>query len=132
MVAVPDIFGASLVPVAESLISLFGGDTIGTLREYGQSGELASGTVTPIVTDTQTAKVVIVDQDLTGQGGADGGRQTILISAKDFTGDLTARWTIQVNGDATERPMRFEITPVKPGPTVIYHQAVLLTGAAKP
>lgn len=126
-----DVFGESLVPVADLLIGLFGGNTTATLREYGQSGELASGTVTPTVPDTQTAKVVIVDQDLTGQGGADGGRQTILISAKDFSGDLTARWTIQVNGEV-ERPMRFEITPVKPGPTVVYHQAVLLTGAAKP
>ena len=127
-----DVFGESLVPVADSLINLFGGGKTATLREYGQSGDLASGTVTPSVTDTQMAKVVIVDQDLTGQNGADGGRQTILISAKDFTGDLTARWTIQVNGDAAERPMKFKITPVKPGPTVIYHQAVLLTGAAKP
>ena len=124
-------FGATLRPVANQLIKLFGDKRVVTCRRYSQSGSLASGKKTRTLAETiANVSAVIVAENLFEVDGWQSGDEVVLLSADGFTGqDLDGSWTIQETG-GIERPVTGPIQPVKPGADAVYFQALIKTGAS--
>ncbi len=124
-------FGATLRPVADQLIGLFGDDQVVTLRRYSQSGSVAGGKKTRTLAETITnVLAVIVGENLFGIDGWEFGDELVIMSASEFASDrLDGSWTIQKPGEL-EVSISGPIQPVEPGADTVYYQALVKKGAS--
>lgn len=124
-------FGATLRPVANQLIKLFGDGGVVTCRRYSQSGSVAKGKKTRTLAETvSNVGAVVVSENIFEIDGWQVGDEVVLLTADGFTGQqLDGSWTIQKPG-GLERPVNGPISPVEPGADVVYFQALIKSGAS--
>lgn len=126
-------FGATLRPVGDQLIRLFGDGQTVELRRYELAGAASAGQKTPTLVDGYPIEVlaVVVAENVLELDTWEAGSETILISASEFAPgeeELTGRWTVKKPG-GVEQPISGAVQPVQPGADPVYYALVIQRGA---
>ncbi len=125
-------FGASMQPIANSLLRSFGGGRTGTLRQYDEAPDPISGKTARYVCQAIPDLLFVVEEINAGtfEGQRRGDLKLILSGSQaGARPPIDGSWTFQIDGEETQYSLVLPITGINPDGDAVIWEAVIRKGA---